>query len=510
MCYAVKEESVTKNKTYIPMIKIISLKIFFIKAYLFYEICPTLSFKKIYREGLFMIRRNNRTLSVISILLLFLFFMGIMFGPIASVKADENIGLLASGNNQYVDDGIYYIKNKQTNTYMQIDDNDSGNNFGTDGAFMELWGYSGKDQQRWKFTYLNNGYYKIESVISGKALAVKAGKENVDGEALIQESYSGATRQQWNLEQLSGGYAIRARSSDAYRPANDWCMCAGANAFGITAGLNVEQRRRSVDSDYKDEWIIECDQITITPYYDNAFNVRYGPSVITELLSRAANVYWRILNLKINFSSPVLITSTPDSCKIHNNGGVDSYTMNNMCPANPSRSSPYCGYYNSNKVNNSDCENCTGWYQIYKDFIKAHPGSSKNASVIFTGNKLYDDNGIDCNRSYNWYDYGLCLQDISASKNDYCTSNMNCIVHELAHFVGAPDHYHEPIQDSNGEWHCRGGDMCNDCSQNPAEIRDGWCMMDEEYPYNVETCGADQLFCPKCLVDIRNTIISKH
>ncbi len=91
---------------------------------------------------------------------------------------------------------------------MQIDNNDSGNNFGTNGAFMELWGYSGKDEQRWRFTYLNNGYYKIESVISGKVLAVKAGNENVDGEALIQENYSGATRQQWNLEKLSTSYVL--------------------------------------------------------------------------------------------------------------------------------------------------------------------------------------------------------------------------------------------------------------------------------------------------------------
>lgn len=360
---------------------------------------------------------------------------------------------------------------------------------------------------------MNNGYYKIESVISGKVLAVKEGKENVDGVALIQENYSGNTRLQWNLEQLSNSYVIRARSSDSYRPTNDWCMCAGANAFGITAGLNVEQRRRSVDSDYKDEWIIECDQITVNAYYDQAFNIRYGASVISELLSKVENVYWRVLNLKINYSSPILLSSTPDNCKIHNNGVINSSTINNICPANPSKVSPYCGNYNNNKVNNSDCEICTSWYQIYKDFIKSYPGSVKVVSIIFTGNGLYNDNGNICNRSYSWYDYGLCLQDIlSSTSEQYCANNINCIVHELAHFLGAPDHYHEWLYDSNGNRYCRGGNMCNECCENGncPYVRDGWCMMDDEYPYNVETCGADQLFCPKCLVDIRKAIISKH
>lgn len=392
---------------------------------------------------------------------------------------------------------------------MQIDNNDSGNNFGTNGAFMELWGYSGKDERRWRFTYLNNGYYKIESVISGKVLAVKAGSENVDGEALIQENYSGATRQQWNLEKLSTSYVLRARSSDSSRPPNDWCMCAGANVLGISAGLNVEQRRRSDDSDYKDEWVIECDQINIKSYFDKAFNLRYGSSVIYDLLSDIKDIYWKALSVKVNFFVPVSIVSTPDNCKIYNSGGVNSSTINNMCPANPSKSSPYCVYFNGNKANNDDCENCTSWKQIYRDFINVYPGSTKTVSILFTGNKLYDDNGRAYNRSFYWYNYGISIQEIYDSTADsYHKRMLSCIVHELAHFLGAPDHYHEMIEDSKGNTYCRGGDMCNEC--NGVNARPGWCLMDSCWRTDLLSCENDMIFCSDCLADIRKTIISRY
>lgn len=159
--------------------------------------------------------------------------------------------------NNPIADGIYYIKNKQTQTFMQVDDNDVSNNYSTNGAFMELWALSSDGgHKQWRFTYLNNGYYSIVSVKSGLALAVKSGSENEDGKALIQEKYTGDYRQQWNLETLSDGYVLRARSSDSYRPPNDWCMCAGSQFLLITDGLNVEQRKRSDDDDYKDVWYI--------------------------------------------------------------------------------------------------------------------------------------------------------------------------------------------------------------------------------------------------------------
>ena len=62
-------------------------------------------------------------------------------------------------------DGWFYIQNADAGKYMQIDDGDSPN-YNTSGAFMELWGYDGKDPQRWRIVSLSNGYYHI---ISAKA-----------------------------------------------------------------------------------------------------------------------------------------------------------------------------------------------------------------------------------------------------------------------------------------------------------------------------------------------------
>ncbi len=152
-------------------------------------------------------------------------------------------------------DGTYYLKNGYASKYMQIDDGDAPA-YSTNQARMELWGFSGDAHQKWVFTNLANGYYKITSAKSGKALSVQAAYVDEDEEALVQETYSGAYRQQWRIVRNSAGrYILYPRSGEAY-PTN-WAMSAGINFFGITDGLNVEQRPYTNNSEYKDEWLLE-------------------------------------------------------------------------------------------------------------------------------------------------------------------------------------------------------------------------------------------------------------
>lgn len=125
---------------------------------------------------------------------------------------------------------------------------------------MELWGYHGRDMQRWGILSRGNGYYQIFNVQSGWTLAVQDGYENRSGKALVQEQYVGDPRQLWSITETSRGtFVLRPYSSESY--SKDWCMCAGTSLFGISDGLNVEQKEYSNNSDLKDEWILHqiCD-----------------------------------------------------------------------------------------------------------------------------------------------------------------------------------------------------------------------------------------------------------
>ena len=147
-----------------------------------------------------------------------------------------------------VENGTYFIENVHLGTYLQIDNNDAPN-YSTEGAGLELWDYDSDAYQRWKLTYLHNGYYKIESVKSGKAISVQDGKENSDKTPLLQYTYTASYNQQWKISIAHNGqYKFEPRSSEAY--STDWCMAAATN------DLVVQQREYTNNTGYKDEWIL--------------------------------------------------------------------------------------------------------------------------------------------------------------------------------------------------------------------------------------------------------------
>ena len=136
--------------------------------------------------------------------------------------------------------GTFYIKNADTNTFMQVDDGEAPN-YTDSGAFMELWDYTGDDYQRWRINRISQRYYQIICEKSGLALSVQEDYLNKSGKKLVQEPYAGEARQQWTITLTSRGtYVIRPRSGESY--SKDWCMSGGASLFGFSNGLNVEQR----------------------------------------------------------------------------------------------------------------------------------------------------------------------------------------------------------------------------------------------------------------------------
>lgn len=73
------------------------------------------------------------------------------------------------------------------------------------GANVQLWTKESVPQQQFKVTYLNNGYYSIVAVHSGKSLDVdKAGYYS--GTNIAQSDYTGYAAQQWIIKEAGDGY----------------------------------------------------------------------------------------------------------------------------------------------------------------------------------------------------------------------------------------------------------------------------------------------------------------
>ena len=86
----------------------------------------------------------------------------------------------------------YYIQNKDTKTYLQIDDADKNStpSYSTWGAAIETHGLApdAGNYQKWKIEYYGDGYFTVTSKQSNMYLTVRAGDINAGGNPLAQLS----------------------------------------------------------------------------------------------------------------------------------------------------------------------------------------------------------------------------------------------------------------------------------------------------------------------------------
>lgn len=233
------------------------------------------------------------------------------------IKTRENSGFHTSLIVNYslspllLDNGTYFIKNGNFNKYVQVDNDDSINNYCSEGAIIELWNGDGYNYQKWILEYLHNGYYKIISSISNKVLSVQSGYENSPTRSLDQETYNGSYRQQWNITQtISGKYKIKPRSSEAYL--TDFAMCANAN------GLNVKQFGYTNDNNYDDEWIIEIlDSYAITLCGVYTWDTDHNHSAgIENAMEHFFDAGYNNINISVDYYTPDTILNYLDTSKI--------------------------------------------------------------------------------------------------------------------------------------------------------------------------------------------------
>lgn len=385
-------------------------------------------------------------------------------------------------------DGTYFIKNAGSGYYME--DNSE--------TYIKQYSFNSDENQKWKLEMQNDGYYTIENVETETFLEVynESSSANIP---LITTAYDeDSDGQRFRITQASSGnYTIEPKCSES----NDYVLGAASTSSGAYLGQGAQ-----TSSNYLDEWNFQRYKIQIAPYYDRAFAVRYGDasSLITNLLEDVQEVYLKTLDLDVEILQPTSINSTPDNCKTTRGLSINSSTIDLMCPANPSNSSSACNYYETNKMGDDDCEDCTSWQQIYKDFIDMYPGNSTKASILFTGNTLYNELGETANRSFAWYNEGIVIQEIKQTATQYRTYMLGCIVHEIAHKIGAIDHYHEVKE--NGT--CPNSEFCNECK--PESGRPYWCVMDDAWQDDLLESDNDEVFCNDCTNEMIEHISNHH
>ena len=110
-------------------------------------------------------------------------------------------GDVISEEKNIIEEGIYYISSA-LNEKMVFDIESSSQ---TDGAKLQLWGKSEEntDNQKFKVTYNEEGYYEIEAVHSGKVLEISG----ISARTRIQQYEKGDSEgQKWIIQKTSDGY----------------------------------------------------------------------------------------------------------------------------------------------------------------------------------------------------------------------------------------------------------------------------------------------------------------
>ena len=124
--------------------------------------------------------------------LLFLLIIHFLFST--KVKA-------AIFNIQEIENGVYEIETK-INNFKVLDVSEASNE---NKANIQIWDRCNVLQQRFKITYLGNGYYSLKSVKTGKVLDVAYASLN-KGTNVWQYEENNTDAQKWKIEKQSDGY----------------------------------------------------------------------------------------------------------------------------------------------------------------------------------------------------------------------------------------------------------------------------------------------------------------
>ena len=208
------------------------------------------------------------------------------------------------------EDGTYYLKNKATKKYADIQgpSNDSG-------AIIHQWTMHGYASQQWNFELHTDGYYKIKSMHSNLYLSVENNSSAQDA-AVVQKVFNNGSGQLWKVELLNGGaYKLAPKSGESSNR-----VLASASYDSVDNGIVIQQRQFLNDTDYNDEWVI-YDGIATSGY-----EVAYEPEKwnSNSKITKNTNCYYYAINTQVNPVTGVLYNHKPQPGEYC---GIDIYSL---------------------------------------------------------------------------------------------------------------------------------------------------------------------------------------
>lgn len=121
-------------------------------------------------------------------------------------KTSSNTG---GGNSVPGLDGTYFIKNKNSNKYLDV-----LNGLAADGTNIQQWSGNGFDAQKFRLVSDGNGYYHILTGASGYTSSVDVENgANTDGANILQWTHWGGDMQKFEIVNVNGAYAIKSKVS---------------------------------------------------------------------------------------------------------------------------------------------------------------------------------------------------------------------------------------------------------------------------------------------------------
>ena len=141
-----------------------------------------------------------------------------------------------------IENGTYIIKSRlNTNKVLDIAGGSVSN-----GANVQVWENDNVVQQRYKITYYDEGYYKIEALHTGKVLEV-AGGGMTRGTNVQQYEWNGTDSQKWIIEKnADGSYSFRSILNGYYLDVSGGTANNGTN-IQVYEGNGTNSQKYALD-----------------------------------------------------------------------------------------------------------------------------------------------------------------------------------------------------------------------------------------------------------------------
>lgn len=160
-----------------------------------------------------------------------------------------------------------------------------------------------------------------------------------------------------------------------------------------------------------------------------------------------------------------------------------------------------CEVANISNICDEHSPSCSDFHEFYYDTIERFPNIPYTADVVWSGNFIFGDYGLETyaeNRSAKIGNNIFMLGTADWDGNAFIRTT----IHEMAHYYNAPDHYHEYLTDGT----CRAKEYCSypgcyegdDPAPRPVD-----CIMGEmDHNNNFEYMATSEMFCSGCRNDM--------